>query len=435
MMRTIGRVLSALLLCALCSCGGGGGGPLARKAALLQTQMETRHLQGGQVIPLCFVDPAGNLDHYVLDDMNDTAIWTGVYLAALSFRYAATKDPVAYQLCLRVLDSMRALREVTGVPGLLARGFVPAYFGMGTNPEHHYSSDGLWIWCGDVSSDQMDGVIFGYYVFHELAATPADREAVAHEVSLLIGHIIDNGMCIVDIDGEPTTWGHYEPWYVRDYEHMNALLALSHLKVAYHITGEQRFLDKYYECILYHDYHTLAETSVVKWPLEAINHSDHNLQWLAYYPLLLLEQEPTLSASYHRSLADAWSFVGREGQTFFNFVEEVLVPGTGNLEEGIQTLHDFPTDLRLFEVINSTRPDLEPYKPFLEIKGRLYIDFTRGLPPLPVNQRPVGGPEWAENPYRLDGNMGKNGEKERSPVDYLLAYWMGRYYGFLSPGD
>ncbi len=436
--------IAAVLGVALLGCGShgpgtGGGttgpGTLAAKASEFQAQATVRHLQGGQVIPFVYVNSAGHLDHYVLGDMTDAAIWTGCYLAAQSFRYAATGEMAAYQGCRETLTAMQMLREVTGVPGLLARGFVPAYFGA-SGPEYHYSSDGRWIWAGDVSSDQLDGIIFGYYVFYRLAATPADKQAVAQEVSLLIGHVVENGMCIVDIDGQPTKWGHYEPWYVRDYEHMNALLILSHLKVAHWITGEQGFRDTYVEAIENYDYAALAETSVVKWPLEDINHSDHNLQWLAYYPLLSLENDPALYASYRRSLADAWGFVGQEGQTLFNFVEEALVPGTGNLAEGIETLREFSTDLRLFEVVNSTRTDLEAYKPFLinPKTGRPQIDPTR-FPPLPVNERPLWEYEWAQNPYRLDGNFGAQGEKEQSGVDYLLAYWMGRYYGFLSPGD
>jgi hypothetical protein len=438
-MRVKALVAALCLLPTLCGCGGGGKGagqgPLGLKAQELQEQATARHLQGGQLIPFTFVDPEGNLDHYGIGDMGDAAIWTGCYLAAESFRYAATGDIAAYQACRETLNAMRMLREVTGVPGLLARGFVPAYFGIAARGEYHYSQDGKWIWSGDVSSDQLDGIIFGYYVFYRLAASPADKEAVGREVSLLIGHVIENGMQIVDVDGAPTTWGHYEPWYVRDEEHMNALLILSHLKVAHHTTGEERFRAKYLQCIN-EEYALLAETSVVKWPLEEINHSDHNLQWLAYYPLLSLETDPVFYASYRRSLAAAWDFVGKEGQTLFNFAEEALVPGTGNLADGVKTLQDFPTDLRLFEVINSTRSDLEAYKPFLinPESGDPQIDFTR-FPPLPVNERPLWEYEWAQNPYRLDGNVGRKGETEQSGVDYLLAYWMGRYHGLLSGGD
>jgi len=37
---------------------------------------------------------------------------------------------------------------------------------------------------------------------------------------------------------------------------------------------------------------------------------------------------------------------------------------------------------------------------------------------------------WWRNPYNLDGCTA-NPRKIYPPTDYLLAYWMGRYYGFI----
>jgi hypothetical protein len=40
---------------------------------------------------------------------------------------------------------------------------------------------------------------------------------------------------------------------------------------------------------------------------------------------------------------------------------------------------------------------------------------------------------WWANPYDLDGCTA-NPRRIEPPTDYLLAYWMGRYYGFISEG-
>jgi hypothetical protein len=37
---------------------------------------------------------------------------------------------------------------------------------------------------------------------------------------------------------------------------------------------------------------------------------------------------------------------------------------------------------------------------------------------------------WDQEPYRAV--IGRDGMREDRPTDWLLAYWMGRYYGLLA---
>jgi hypothetical protein len=37
---------------------------------------------------------------------------------------------------------------------------------------------------------------------------------------------------------------------------------------------------------------------------------------------------------------------------------------------------------------------------------------------------------WHRNPFELDG--GSDSGEERTGCDYLLPYWLGRYYGYIS---
>src|ERR1700752_497703 len=54
----------------------------------------------------------------------DSAIWTGHYLAAESYRYAVTKAPDALENVHRALNGIKQLIDVTGTD-LLARCAVP----------------------------------------------------------------------------------------------------------------------------------------------------------------------------------------------------------------------------------------------------------------------------------------------------------------------
>jgi hypothetical protein len=40
---------------------------------------------------------------------------------------------------------------------------------------------------------------------------------------------------------------------------------------------------------------------------------------------------------------------------------------------------------------------------------------------------------WDGEPYRAV--IGQVGQREEKPTDWLLAYWMGRYYGLLAGPD
>ena len=39
---------------------------------------------------------------------------------------------------------------------------------------------------------------------------------------------------------------------------------------------------------------------------------------------------------------------------------------------------------------------------------------------------------WQRSPFLLYGNTFDDGTRETAAIDYLLTYWMGRYYGVLA---
>ena len=51
------------------------------------------------------------------------------------------------------------------------------------------------------------------------------------------------------------------------------------------------------------------------------------------------------------------------------------------------------------------------------------------IPDTPFLQN-AASPKWNFNPYSLDSDT--RGTSEDDGTYYLLPYWMGRYYGFLS---
>ena len=58
-------------------------------------------------------------------------------------------------------------------------------------------------------------------------------------------------------------------------------------------------------------------------------------------------------------------------------------------------------------------------------------DDDRACKPLPVEDRVTTDFLWQRSPFQLAG--GGAGNIETAGIDYILPYWMGRYYGVVKP--
>src|SRR5262252_4029513 len=86
--------------------------------------IRARHLPYGVILDPVFASPTSNqIVGYAR--AGDSAVWTGHYLAAASFRYAVTRTPEALDEVRSALDGIRLLVDVTNT-NLLARTLYPA---------------------------------------------------------------------------------------------------------------------------------------------------------------------------------------------------------------------------------------------------------------------------------------------------------------------
>ena len=75
-------------------------------------------------------------------------------------------------------------------------------------------------------------------------------------------------------------------------------------------------------------------------------------------------------------------------------------------------------------------------------KRDLYIDDSKvvkncssaeACSPIPVPIRPTTDPLWQRDPFQMAG--GGTDTIEGAGIDYILPYWMGRYWGVISADD
>jgi hypothetical protein len=393
--------------------------PLTEKAKAFEERVRARHVRHGLTASSRLKIPGDLSSNQMVSDDND-GLWTAIYVAAQCFRYRVTGEAEARENARQGIEAMMRLEEITDLPGFPARSFVK--IGVDEEPkdgEWHTTADGQWSWKGDTSSDEIVGHYFVYPIYYDLVANEDEKRKIRATVERITTHIIDHGYQLIDVDGKRTRWGWWDPdsiWGDADEIGLRALHLLSHLRVAIHITG--KFQAAYDELIDKHRYHLLTRNQKINIP-GRVNHSDDELAFLSYYPLLLYEKEPKLRQIYLQSLKRSWAVERPERNPLWNFIYAAC---SGDKEfdrdNSIRTLQEIPNDLVMWTVTNSARLDI-PVAPALDRFKR-----SQSLIVLPYDELPVI--KWNGNPYQLDG--GNDGRSEDDGAYFLLPYWLGRYY-------
>lgn len=401
---------------------------LKDKAAHYEQINAARHNRYGFTAE-CFLRDPEDLNSFRYNATDNDGLWTSITVAAQSFRYAVTKEPEARELARKSMRAMLELVYKTGSPGFVARAIAREdeqnVSLSDFSPENWKPSpEKGWLWKTDTSSDEIDGHYWAWYIYSELVADEKERQEIAEVCRAVTNRILNDGLLLIRPDGKRTTWGVWAPSYLNDNpwwwqeRALNSMEILSHLKVAIHLCGDQRFKDTYEELIRKHHYLLNAAEGRVIEPPEAINHSDDELWFLAYYPIVMLEKEPSRRALIQLSIERSWRTIRPERSPLYNFIYGIATGKPCDVEEAVHTLQRWPWDLRNWDIRNSHRTDLTISS--RRSRHGQWIATT----PLPPDER--NGLKWNANPYVMD--WGGGGHSESYGGAFLLPYWMGRYH-------
>lgn len=382
-------------------------------AVLLNQQLRARHLPYGMILDPIFATPESDeIVNYTR--CGDSAIWTGHYLAAQSFRYAVTQDSEALAEILALLEGIRALVQVTG-PGLLARCTFPEtspYAKMITDEErsHGYSIGAVngegWIWIGNTSRDQYAGIIFGLNAAWELVPDPEVQSRAAALVTEMLEFLLDNNWFVNMPDGRTSTVFIGRP----DQQ-------LSLLRVGSRVNPE-RFEQAY---------RAAADSSsfLVSLPIAIEVRELHdsyfkfNLDYIHFWNLLGPgNDEESIRVNYKRAYDTLRRATAGHGNAHFNMIDRAI--------NGPDDMRDAETRQMLEDWLTRPRRDFR-----VDLSSELAAcGANRACQPIPVAKRVTTDFLWQRSPFQLTG--GGAGFVESSGIDYLLPYWMGRYYGVLN---
>lgn len=394
---------------------------LLDKATSFEARVRARHVRWGLTAD-SRLKIAGDLSTNQMISTDNDGLWTAMYVAAECFRYAVTRESAARDYARQGLAAILRLEQITGIPGFPARSFIKIGEDVQPNDgEWHTTPDGQWRWKGDTSSDEIVGHYFVYPIYYDLVADDHEKQQIRAVVTRITNHILDNDYQLIDADGQRTRWGWWGPdaiWVDPDETGLRALHLLSHLRVAHHITGARRYLDAYNELIGRHRYHLLTRNQKITYPGH-VNHSDDELAFLSYYPLLQYETDAKLREVYVQSLDRSWQVERPERNPMWNVIYAASIGASEfDRDNAVRTLREIPVDLIAWTVTNSHRLDV-PLDPLADRFGR-----GQALIVLPYNELPMA--KWNGNPYRLDG--GNGGTSEDDGAYFLLPYWLGRFH-------
>ncbi len=280
--------------------------PLGERIARFDEILRARHWNEGLVQTGVIFPPAGE-KRPVTGNHEDVCGRTAVLLAAYSHRYAVTQDPKDRKLADGIMDGILKLERVTGVPGLVARGFYKtkkplwhekAYFFA--NEWHDSTSMPGYRWVGDLSSDKFTDLFYGVGTYWEICADQKHRKIAEDFLDRFVGRCLDYNFKLVDLDGKMTLWGNFCPDL--PHENLNALEMLAGLKTVYRMTAKERYRAAYNKLITTYHYDDEAIMAKTLWPEEWAVPWDDNLAAKSYWMLMRYETDPTLLTKYRMAL-------------------------------------------------------------------------------------------------------------------------------------
>jgi len=415
---------------------------LAEKARYFEKKIRQRHIRYGFIAELRLAEP-GDISTAEMIDTDNDGLWSAFYLGSQAYRYAVTQEVKAKRNAWEAFEAYERLLSVNQLDGFPSRTFERKGYKVANPDRWRDSPDPAWEWKGHTSSDEFVAYIYVASLMNEfLAENAQEKQRVADFMDAIVSHIIDNDYYFVDIDGQPTTWGRWNPEYINWYpptirdRRLGSLTLIAGLQLAYDLTGKERFKTEAYRMMDEHGYldnilidmNTIAPTPGYVHEGHDMgsggwNHSDDEMAFLTYWVIHHHAFNDELRQKYEQAIHNHWEIERPEKNPVWNLIT-YATEGSFDGEATVWALRDFPLDLVRYDTQNSHRQDLTFLAPNFREQETAEL--------LPAAERQIM--RYNANPFRLDGGYG--GRYELTGAEYLLPYWMARYLNVInSPQD
>ena len=363
-------------------------------ALAISANIQAKHIPFATILDPIYNSSSGNtIVGYTR--CGDSALWTGAYLAAESFRYNVTQSADALQNVKGALAGLKALADLTG-DNRLARCIVLASSPFAAGIASEEASNTIhqnppWFWVDNTSRDQIVGAFFGLGVAYDLVNDPDVRSGVSALVTRLIGFIAQHQWSPND-DISNT-------FLVRPEELQMLLQVARHVNPSNTISGP----------LIVPPVNVGVEVDVQS----NGSYFKFNLDYMTFYHLVQLQNTSDNRGAY----TTVRNYTASHQNPFFNMIDYAL--------NGPNDARDGETRTLLDQWLQRSRRDFS-----VDNSATVQVCGTEACQPIPVPQRVPNEFLWQQDPFQLAG--GGSGVIEGSGVDYILPYWMARYYGVIN---
>jgi hypothetical protein len=362
--------------------------------------IQSRHLPFGTILDPIFASPSSNqIVGYTR--CGDSALWTGHYLAAEAFRYAVTSAPDALTNARAAVAAIQSLVDVTGTD-VLARCLIPSSSPYEPGIASEEAANGIYTntamgdtWVGNTSRDEYSGVMFGLGVAYDLFSDATLRASISQLITRLIDFLNNHAWTIVLPDGTVST-----TFAVRPDQVMSFLAVANHVNPSHFQT-------------MFNAQSLLLSVGVAT-PIAVDTASDDsyfkfNLDYINLYDLIRLDNQ----SSYRNAYAILRNHTASHQNAFFDMIDRAL--------NTADTTRDGETLFLLDQWLKRPRRD-----PYVDDTDLVPVCGGQSCTPIPVPLRVPTDFLWQRSPFQLSG--GGSGVIEGAGIDYILPYWMARYY-------
>ncbi|MCZ7587169.1 MAG: hypothetical protein M5R36_29615 [Deltaproteobacteria bacterium] len=404
-------------------------------------------------------DYGGNVHAYFTDatyqtilnyhGFGDSCEWTGTYAGAQAMRYHATGDPVAKDNVIRMIDALIGYLYVTDTPGFIARYWAPQtsliYGGdawCDARDRCHHVESGEYngdFWYGETSRDMYTGWFFGMAMAYDLVDDDAMRAKIRTAVSDVLDALIDHQWWIIDEGGEPTDAA---PQVLAPFQ-------LAWTLIGYHITGNEDYADAMRRW-LRDESHWMMRLQCISIMNRYAQYFGNNLSHVNWFNILRLGKvyfSPEDNAFFQEVFdTQVHGFTRLSHNPWFTGIymsTDLYTPAKDDafLDQLTEDLTDF-RDPPLYEYHLDARTgwtpdplsvflhDLQTQYPWLiDIMGTWDV---QARDPFPVDEQCPAGFMFQWNPFQVEACGTEDLTKVHSGHDYLAAYWMASYLGYVT---
>lgn len=407
---------------------------LAAKANWLHRKLRSRNIRYGLTAERRLLVPGEIASSEMIDTDNDGG-WTSYYIGSLGVRFAVTHEEETRRQAWESFGALERLQNIHTNLGFPARTIERRGFKYSDTDRWRDARSPDWEWKGHTSSDEICSQTFAHAVMWELVATNAsERAQIATNYLRIVDHILAHNLYLIDVDGQPTLWGRWHPEYVNWFppsihdRRLNSAELTASLQLAYRMTGQERYREKAYEMFTRHGYLTNILVSMKQiGPTPGFihqgnnmgdewNHSDDELAFFTYWPLVRFAFTEELRTQFRAAVADHWAIEQPERYPIWNFIYAACGGQAYDASGAVWTLRGVPLDTLAWRITNSHRQDITKLPP--NFFGRELKEL------LPPGERLMA--RINTQPFILD----QGDDTTDFPGDeFLLGYWLGRLVG------